>query len=492
MILRRWLIIGAVTGLFGVLFQAVGAPSALAATGTTTTTVTVRSGPGDSNAFLGTIAPNTSVSFHCFVAGERSTGRYGTEDIWDALDSGGYIPDALVYTGSNGAVVPACPSDQFGVGDYPVAWTGGGGVQPQAGTSTTTDAVGAVLPDGQLVTVTCETSGQMLTDSKGFVSSLWDQLSNGAYIPNVYIDTQVNGPTPGISPCAQPQPPPQPSDSGSGSSSGQGSGSSGGAPSPSSSQALSYPSTPGVSSPSASAVPQTTKPAGDIPFPKYSYATCPSPQADDGTCLLPVQPAPSEVTRLRYSGDLAEMRALVNFCLATIFPNCARAGYHYLDASGTPVTISVAALYSGLPGFQGQFQYWLTQNVGEAIQSLRGTPANGSSIYKWDTAGTTQNWFTFNAASYTNDWHWTLGHFSVRMVGDVWIGPANQSGDRPVQIRYRSFMWDIYNFGGDFANLEELAKHGMAADFLETGESSTVIVNTTLNSLNPNSLAAHA
>jgi hypothetical protein len=207
---------------------------------------------------------------------------------------------------------------------------------------------------------------------------------------------------------------------------------------------------------------------------------------------MPKQPEPSLATRIQYAADLAEMRALVNLCLSTVFPNCAFAGYHYLNASGTPRVVPVADLYSGLPGFQGQFQYWLRQNVGEAVASLRNAASAGSAVYHWDTAGTTENWAPFDAAATTNDWHWTLGHFSIRMVGNVWIGPTDTSGSRPVQIMYRSFMWDTYNFEGEFANLEDLAKVGMAADFLETGESNTVVINSTLQSLNPDSLVAHA
>jgi hypothetical protein len=188
------------------------------------------------------------------------------------------------------------------------------------------------------------------------------------------------------------------------------------------------------------------------------------------------------------------MIGLLGACEEVGFYNCAQEGYHYLDATGTTATISVAALYSGLPGFQQLFQYWLSDNISKAVQSLQSTPTDGSAAYAWDTSGSRQNrsWTEFDTTDHTNDWHWTLGRFSVRMVGDVWIGPANQSGDRPVQIRYRSFMWDIYDFtpGQKFGNLEDLAKVGMAADFVETGESSIEVINTTLKALNPNSLVA--
>jgi hypothetical protein len=70
------------------------------------------------------MATGSTVSFGCFVAGQRVSGPYGTEDVWDALDGGGHIPDALIFTGSNSPVVRACSSNQFGTGVYPVAWTG--------------------------------------------------------------------------------------------------------------------------------------------------------------------------------------------------------------------------------------------------------------------------------------------------------------------------------------------------------------------------------
>ena len=103
---RRWEVAGAVAMLlFGL--QVAGAASSLAATGKTvgSGSVPVYSGPESAHSKTGSVP-------------------VGTEDLWDALDSGGYAPDALIYTGSNSAVVPACPSAQFSTGTYPVAWTG--------------------------------------------------------------------------------------------------------------------------------------------------------------------------------------------------------------------------------------------------------------------------------------------------------------------------------------------------------------------------------
>ncbi len=177
------------------------------ASGKTLAALTVRSGPGNSNGSVGGLGNGATVSIHCFVAGEKVSGPYGTEDIWDALDSGGFIPDALLFTGSNGAVVPACPSAQFGTGQYPLAWTGGGGYAPRSGPHTGDSVVGGTLPDGLVVGVACEVYGDSVTDSAGFTLAIWDRLNSGGYIPNAYLDTQVNGRTPGLPSCADNPPP---------------------------------------------------------------------------------------------------------------------------------------------------------------------------------------------------------------------------------------------------------------------------------------------
>lgn len=68
----------------------------------------VRSGPGASYSEIGALARGTVVSFSCYTNGTAVTGPYGTETAWDRLDSGGYVSDAWIYTGSNNAVVPQC------------------------------------------------------------------------------------------------------------------------------------------------------------------------------------------------------------------------------------------------------------------------------------------------------------------------------------------------------------------------------------------------
>lgn len=64
----------------------------------------------------GPIDSGTYVEIKCYSTGEWMSGPYGSENIWDLITAtiGGandheWVPDALVYTGSNSAVVPLCP-----------------------------------------------------------------------------------------------------------------------------------------------------------------------------------------------------------------------------------------------------------------------------------------------------------------------------------------------------------------------------------------------
>ena len=61
--------------------------------------------------------------------------------------------------------------------------------------------VGDALADGTLVSIACETTGMPVTNTLGQTTDLWEQLDNGTFIPNAFIDTGVMGPTPGLSDC---------------------------------------------------------------------------------------------------------------------------------------------------------------------------------------------------------------------------------------------------------------------------------------------------
>ena len=116
------------------------------------------------------------------------------------LASASAVVAALVVVGAGPAL-----ADQT----FHVAWTGIG-IYPRSGPSMDSSRAGAALPDGAAISVNCEQDGQELTSAAG-TSTIWERLSNGTWLPNVYVETHVDGWTPGIPRCQQPAPPaPQP------------------------------------------------------------------------------------------------------------------------------------------------------------------------------------------------------------------------------------------------------------------------------------------
>lgn len=75
--------------------------------------VPIYSGPGTNYSYVGPINPGQQVEIRCYSTGTSVNGPYGSENIWDLITptyfaSATWVPDALVYTGSNSSVVPHC------------------------------------------------------------------------------------------------------------------------------------------------------------------------------------------------------------------------------------------------------------------------------------------------------------------------------------------------------------------------------------------------
>jgi uncharacterized protein YraI len=81
----------------------------------------VRSTPSTAGTVLRSIPNGTIIGLNCYAHGSTVTGPYGATDIWDAIDGGGYVTDAYVYTGSNAPVVPPCGAGDPRPGNA-VAW----------------------------------------------------------------------------------------------------------------------------------------------------------------------------------------------------------------------------------------------------------------------------------------------------------------------------------------------------------------------------------
>lgn len=63
------------------------------------------------------ISDDEAIFISCYVIGQTVSGPYGSENAWDkvtgapydVVQTGGFVPDAIVYTSSNSPVVPRCP-----------------------------------------------------------------------------------------------------------------------------------------------------------------------------------------------------------------------------------------------------------------------------------------------------------------------------------------------------------------------------------------------
>lgn len=75
--------------------------------------IPIYNGPGSNYSYVGPINPGQQLEIRCYGTGTTVSGPYGSENIWDLITptyftSSAWVPDALVYTGSNSAVVPHC------------------------------------------------------------------------------------------------------------------------------------------------------------------------------------------------------------------------------------------------------------------------------------------------------------------------------------------------------------------------------------------------
>ncbi|MEU2062090.1 SH3 domain-containing protein [Streptomyces sp. NPDC013455] len=68
----------------------------------------VRSGPGTQYNLVRVLPEGVRVPIYCQTPGTTVSGPYGTTNIWDLIDSGEYVSDAFVHTGSDGYIAPRC------------------------------------------------------------------------------------------------------------------------------------------------------------------------------------------------------------------------------------------------------------------------------------------------------------------------------------------------------------------------------------------------
>ncbi len=72
---------------------------------------------------------------------------------------------------------------------YGTCADGGCGLNERSGPGYGSYSSAGMLYDGEEVDIVCQTAGEVLTPNHGTASDVWDKLSNGDYVSDVYVDT---------------------------------------------------------------------------------------------------------------------------------------------------------------------------------------------------------------------------------------------------------------------------------------------------------------
>lgn len=149
----------------------------------------------------GWLGDDEGIFISCYVTGQTVSGPYGSENVWDkvtgapydTVQTGGFVPDALVYTGSNSPVVPRCPgvvAQVIGNVQVPVYENGPGFGKGYSNT------VQGYLSPGADVVITCYSTGGQLTGPYG-PENIWDKTTrtspaSSQWVPDAYVYTGSN------------------------------------------------------------------------------------------------------------------------------------------------------------------------------------------------------------------------------------------------------------------------------------------------------------
>ncbi len=191
-------------------------------------------------------------------------------------------------------------------------------------------------------------------------------------------------------------------------------------------------------------------------------------------------PLPRQSARAKPPALIDSYRNLIAMCGAAGFTNCYAMGRHYLEASGEDYQYPIGDLIVHEKSLRTMYERHVHEHVATAMKAARQTPPATSKRIPFDSG-----WFPYSATGQT-DWYYSLAHFRVRVVGDLWIGPEEQ-GDRPIQVRYRLFLFDLFDYGptGAFAQFKKLAVAGWAAEYRVWGQTAMITIDSTLRTMRP-------
>jgi surface antigen len=118
-----------------------------------------------------------------------ASGYAGSDSFsYHASDPGGASSDATVHL-----TIQAMPPAYYIHEVYGTCADGACGLHERSGPGYSNYAITGTLYDGNEVDIVCQTGGQLVTPNHGSASNVWDKLTNGSYVTDVYVDTSGTG-----------------------------------------------------------------------------------------------------------------------------------------------------------------------------------------------------------------------------------------------------------------------------------------------------------
>lgn len=160
--------------------------------------------------------------------------------------------------------------------------------------------------------------------------------------------------------------------------------------------------------------------------------------------------------------------------------NAANLCRHFLDRTGEEQYIDMPSLIDDERPLWASFEHSIRWEVNDLMDEVRNVPAGGSQTFEFSS-----QWRAYSISPTAGDWWGALGHINWAVRGDVWVGPTDANGDRPIQIRYRPFVSDMYDFDDPKYAGFLLAEYGWANPFHVKGVGHQRTVDYSLATIDP-------
>lgn len=312
--------------------------------------------------------------------------------------------------------------------EFPVMFTNGLGIrlraEPSYGAPTFSGTGAKSLPEGAVFVAQCEEYGDWVTNTVGDSSNVYMRSAEGAWTSSVWLYTGTNGRT-GLPLCSE----------------------------------LTKPGATKI-------VAGDPKPTGDITTDGWAY--------DDTLVSIPFNP------NVRLEANRDNVAAHCNIQRRVGYHLAADLCDHYLRGPGGIWVLDTSDVAAREEPLRAMFEWQMRNGIDSHMSDIKKVDPDKAKTFSWGT-----KWFRYEATAPLTDVYQALRKFSIAQKGDIWVGPRDQTGDRPIQIRYRSFLVDRYDFNAEYFDEWILAQNGWAQPFEIHGQSELIVYETTLSKLDP-------